>query len=157
MSNVYGDLFRQYILEPKNLSITEAAKQLGITRDTLSAWIRGKSGTSNKMAASLKEHYGFDVNIEPENFNGTCLPEWGLVNCGTVFNVDNDEDGYINFFISYIITFENLMTKFGRNIVAIHGNIESEEDIEFVEKYILENHCDNNPRIKVILINYQKV
>ncbi len=48
-----GDILKELCLEPLGLTVTEAAKGLGISRKTLSAILNGKSGISPEMAVRL--------------------------------------------------------------------------------------------------------
>lgn len=48
-----GEILRQLCLEPLGLSVTEAAKALGVSRKTLSAVLNGRSGISAEMAVRL--------------------------------------------------------------------------------------------------------
>jgi antitoxin HigA-1 len=45
-------------LEPLGLSVTEGAKVLGVTRQTLNNVIKGKSGISPEMAIRLSKAFG---------------------------------------------------------------------------------------------------
>lgn len=48
-----GEIIKELCLEPLGVSITEAAKALGISRKTLSGIINGKAGISPEMAVRL--------------------------------------------------------------------------------------------------------
>ena len=48
-----GEIIRQLCLEPLELTVTEAAKGLGVSRKTLSSIVNGKSGISPEMAVRL--------------------------------------------------------------------------------------------------------
>ena len=48
-----GVILKELCLEPLKLSVTDAAKALGISRKTLSAIINGKAGISPEMAVRL--------------------------------------------------------------------------------------------------------
>lgn len=48
-----GYVIKELCLEPLGLSVTDAAKALGISRKTLSAIINGKAGISPEMAVRL--------------------------------------------------------------------------------------------------------
>lgn len=48
-----GEVLKEFCLEPLNLTVTEAAKGLGVSRKTLSAILNGKSGISPEMAVRL--------------------------------------------------------------------------------------------------------
>ncbi len=57
-----GEVIRELCLEPLGLSITEAAKGLGVTRKTLSAILNGRAGVSPEMALRLS--MAFDTSPE---------------------------------------------------------------------------------------------
>ncbi|MCF6353777.1 MAG: HigA family addiction module antitoxin [Candidatus Polarisedimenticolaceae bacterium] len=48
-----GEVIKELCIEPLGLSVTEAAKALGVSRKTLSCIINGKSGISPEMAVRL--------------------------------------------------------------------------------------------------------
>ena len=48
-----GAIIKELCLEPLGLSVTEAAKALGVSRKTLSSLINEKSGISPEMAVRL--------------------------------------------------------------------------------------------------------
>jgi addiction module HigA family antidote len=53
-----GKVVRVSCLEPLDLSVTEAAKALRVTRQTLSNLINGKAGISPEMAIRLSKAFG---------------------------------------------------------------------------------------------------
>ena len=53
-----GPIIRELCVEPLNLSVTEAAKALGVTRKTLSALLNARSGISPEMALRLSRVFG---------------------------------------------------------------------------------------------------
>lgn len=53
-----GEIIRDLYIEPLGLTITEAAKGLGVTRKTLSALLNGRSGISPEMAFRLSKAFG---------------------------------------------------------------------------------------------------
>ena len=53
-----GRIVRHDCLEPLGLSVTEGAKVLGVTRQTLNNVISGKSGISPEMAIRLSKAFG---------------------------------------------------------------------------------------------------
>lgn len=53
-----GELIREICIEPLGLSVTEAAKGLGITRKTLSSLLNGHSGVTPMMAIRLSKAFG---------------------------------------------------------------------------------------------------
>ena len=57
-----GEVIRELCLEPLGLSVTEAAKALGVTRKTLSAILNGRAGISPEMAIRLS--IAFDTTAE---------------------------------------------------------------------------------------------
>lgn len=57
-----GEVIRELCLEPLGLSVTAAAKALGITRKTLSAILNGNAGISPEMAIRLS--IAFDTSAE---------------------------------------------------------------------------------------------
>ena len=57
-----GEVLKELCLEPLGLTITEAAKGLGVARKTLSSIVNGKSGISPEMAVRLS--IAFDTSSE---------------------------------------------------------------------------------------------
>jgi addiction module HigA family antidote len=53
-----GGIVRRQCLEPLGLSVTEAARGLGVTRQTLSDLINEKAGVSVDMAIRLSKAFG---------------------------------------------------------------------------------------------------
>lgn len=53
-----GRVVRSACLEPLGLSVTEGAKVLGVTRQTLTKIINGRSGISAEMAIRLAKAFG---------------------------------------------------------------------------------------------------
>ena len=53
---------RHDCLEPLGLSVTEAARKLGVSRKQLSDVVNGHSGISPEMAIRLDKAFGGDVN-----------------------------------------------------------------------------------------------
>jgi len=53
-----GETVRETCLEPLGLSVTSAAKGLGISRKTLSALLNGHFGISPEMAIRLEKSFG---------------------------------------------------------------------------------------------------
>lgn len=53
-----GRVVRQDCIEPLGLTITEAAKALGVTRQTLNNLGNGKAGISPEMAVRLSKGFG---------------------------------------------------------------------------------------------------
>ena len=48
-----GEVLRQLCLEPLNLTVTDAARSLGVSRKTLSRILNGRAGISPEMAVRL--------------------------------------------------------------------------------------------------------
>lgn len=57
-----GEIIRELCLEPLDISVTEAAKALGVSRKTLSAILNGRAGISPEMAVRLS--IAFDTSAE---------------------------------------------------------------------------------------------
>jgi addiction module HigA family antidote len=53
-----GEVLRELCLEPLGLTVTEAAKALGVSRKTLSAILNGHGGISPEMAIRLSIAFG---------------------------------------------------------------------------------------------------
>ena len=53
-----GRVIRRQCLEPLGLSVTEAAKGLGVSRNTLSMLLNGRLGISPEMAIRLSQGFG---------------------------------------------------------------------------------------------------
>ena len=53
-----GSTVRRQCLDPLDLSVTEAAKGLGVTRQALSDLLNGKAGISIDMAIRLSKAFG---------------------------------------------------------------------------------------------------
>lgn len=53
-----GRIVRHDCLEPLGLSVTEGARVLGVTRQTLNNVVNGKSGISPEMAIRLAKAFG---------------------------------------------------------------------------------------------------
>ncbi len=57
-----GEVLRKLCLEPLGLSVTQAAKALGVSRKTLSAILNDRAGISPEMAVRLS--IAFDTTAE---------------------------------------------------------------------------------------------
>jgi len=57
-----GEIIRELCIEPLGLSVTEAAKALGVSRKTLSNILNGHAGVSPEMAVRLS--IAFDTTSE---------------------------------------------------------------------------------------------
>jgi antitoxin HigA-1 len=53
-----GEVLKALCLEPLDLSVTEAAKALDVSRKTLSATLNGRVGISPEMAVRLSTAFG---------------------------------------------------------------------------------------------------
>ncbi len=53
-----GEIIREFCIDALNLTITDAAKSLGVTRKTLSAILNAKAGISPEMALRLSKVFG---------------------------------------------------------------------------------------------------
>lgn len=53
-----GEVIRRQCLEPLGLTVTEAAKGLGVSRNTLSMLLNGRLGISPEMAIRLSQGFG---------------------------------------------------------------------------------------------------
>lgn len=83
-----GEFFRSEILEERGVSITEAAKHLGIARKTLTEFVNGKSSCSNIMSQRLAQATGtgvaFWINMQSN------LDKWEADNIDDDLGVDTD-------------------------------------------------------------------
>ena len=59
-----GEIIRDLCLEPLELSVTDAAQALGVSRKTLSSILNGRSGISPEMALRLAKAF----NTTPESW-----------------------------------------------------------------------------------------
>jgi addiction module HigA family antidote len=57
-----GEIIKELCLDPLGLSITDAAKGLGVSRKTLSSIVNGRAGISPEMAIRLS--IAFDTTAE---------------------------------------------------------------------------------------------
>jgi antitoxin HigA-1 len=57
-----GEVLKKLCLEPLGLTVTEAAKALGVSRKTLSSILNGRAGVSPEMAIRLS--IAFDTTPE---------------------------------------------------------------------------------------------
>jgi len=53
-----GEILRKLYLEPLGLTVTDAAKALGVTRKALSELLNRKTGISTSMALRLSKAFG---------------------------------------------------------------------------------------------------
>lgn len=56
-----GEVLREYL--PENLAVTEAARRLGVTRQSLSALLNGRAGVSAEMALRLEAALGTSAEM----------------------------------------------------------------------------------------------
>lgn len=65
-----GEILRELYLEPLEISVTEAAENLGVTRQALSRLVNEKSGISAEMAIRLSKAFDttpdYWMNLEKE-------------------------------------------------------------------------------------------
>lgn len=59
-----GEFIREICLEPLDITVTEAARKLGVTRKALSELLNGKTGISTEMALRLAKAF----NTTPESW-----------------------------------------------------------------------------------------
>ena len=57
-----GEILKELCLKPLGITVTEAAKALGVSRKTLSAILNGRAGISPEMAIRLS--IAFDTTAE---------------------------------------------------------------------------------------------
>jgi addiction module HigA family antidote len=53
-----GEIIRDICIDPLGLTVTGAAKAIGVTRKTLSSLLNGRSGISPEMALRLSKVFG---------------------------------------------------------------------------------------------------
>ena len=53
-----GQFIRMEVIEPLNLSVTKAAKVLGVTKPALSALLNGRASLSPDMALRIEKAFG---------------------------------------------------------------------------------------------------
>jgi addiction module HigA family antidote len=58
-----GRVVRQECIEPLHLTVTEAAKRLGVTRQTLNNLVNEKAGVSPEMAIRLSKAFGSSPEV----------------------------------------------------------------------------------------------
>ena len=81
-----GEIVRWECLEPLGLTVTRAAKGLGVTRQALSDLMNGKAGVSVEMSLRLSQAFG----STPETWLGmqTAYDLWRARQRGTQFKVE---------------------------------------------------------------------
>jgi addiction module HigA family antidote len=65
-----GDWIRTEILEPYQLSVTDAARHLGVTRQALSTLLNGRAGLSAEMAIRLEKAFGTESGYLAQDASG---------------------------------------------------------------------------------------
>lgn len=58
-----GELLKDQCLAPLGLTVTEAARGLGVSRNALSAIINERAGVSPEMAIKLSEAFGTSAEV----------------------------------------------------------------------------------------------
>ena len=58
-----GQLVKDVLIDNTDLSVTEAAKKLGVTRTTLSRLLNGHAGISPEMALRLSKLFGNNIEM----------------------------------------------------------------------------------------------
>ena len=58
-----GRVVRQECIEPLGLTVTEAARRLGVTRQALNNLVNGKGGVSAEMAVRLAKVFGSSPEV----------------------------------------------------------------------------------------------
>jgi len=53
-----GEIIREFCVEPLNITVTEAAKVLGVSRKTFSTLLNGRAGISPEMSLRLSKVFG---------------------------------------------------------------------------------------------------
>ena len=57
-----GSFMKSEIFEPAELSVTEAAAALGVTRPALSAFLNGRAALSSDMAIRIEKAFGVSMD-----------------------------------------------------------------------------------------------
>ncbi|MYL06486.1 MAG: HigA family addiction module antidote protein, partial [Gemmatimonadales bacterium] len=58
-----GEFVKTEIIEPRDLTVVEAAAALGVSRPALSAFLNGRSDLSGKMALRIEKAFGVEVEM----------------------------------------------------------------------------------------------
>ncbi|OFV96246.1 MAG: addiction module antidote protein, HigA family [Acidobacteria bacterium RIFCSPLOWO2_02_FULL_61_28] len=58
-----GRIVRQECIEPLGLTVTQAARALGVTRQTLNNLVNGRAGISPEMAIRLSKAFGSSAEV----------------------------------------------------------------------------------------------
>ena len=80
-----GEILRELCLEPMELSVTEAAAALGVSRKTLSSILNGRAGISPEMAIRLSK--AFDTSPESWLNQQQQFDLWHAMNSGEEIKV----------------------------------------------------------------------
>lgn len=80
-----GEILRELCLEPMELSVTEAAAALGVSRKTLSSILNGRAGISPEMAIRLSK--AFDTSPESWLNQQQQFDLWHAMNSGKEIKV----------------------------------------------------------------------
>jgi len=79
-----GEIIKTLCLEPLKITVTDAAKALGVSRKTLSAILNGRAGISPEMAVRLSIAFETSaeswLNQQTRTISGTWSS--GASNCG---------------------------------------------------------------------------
>jgi len=81
-----GEIIKELCLEPLGMSVTAAAKGLGVSRKTLSAILNGRAGISPEMAVRLS--IAFDTSSESWLNQQTQYDLWQAEKCRDSLRVD---------------------------------------------------------------------
>jgi len=68
-----GEILREDVLSEMGLSVTEAAKQIGVTRAALSRVLNGHAGISIEMALKIEKWLGVEQGGRAEMWAGMQL------------------------------------------------------------------------------------
>ena len=80
-----GEILRELCLEPMELSVTDAAEALGVSRKTLSTILNGRAGISPEMAIRLSK--AFDTSPESWLNQQQQFDLWHAMNSGDPIKV----------------------------------------------------------------------
>ena len=58
-----GEVLKEDVLGPANLSVTQAAELLGVGRQALSAVMNGRAGLSAEMALRIEKAFGVSMDL----------------------------------------------------------------------------------------------
>ena len=80
-----GEILRELCLDPMDISVTDAAEALGVSRKTLSSILNGRAGISPEMAIRLSK--AFDTSPESWLNQQQQFDLWQAMNSGEVIRV----------------------------------------------------------------------